>query len=437
MLNKVRKYIADNKLVDDFEKIIVGLSGGADSMALISVLLKLGYDCIAAHCNFHLRGDESDADALFVKEWCELNSIELRMIDFDTISYASNNKISIEMAARDLRYNWFENLRKENNANYIAVAHHQNDSVETFIINMIRGTGISGLLGISPKNGYVVRPLLGVNRFEIEEYLDYNGISYRTDSTNLQDIYTRNYIRLNILPSLQKLNPSIVDAIYKTTINLAEVEKVYRSAITNDIDLVYESNKIDIPKLKKTASPNSVLFEILNPLGFSSSTIEDLLQSLDSTPGKMFFSSTHRLIKDRDKIIVEELDSSAFEDSVFYIQKENTELEYPIKMKINICGTPASITKSSKFLYADVDSLSFPLILRKWQKGDWFIPFGMRGKKKLSDFFTDNKLSLADKEDVWLLTTSIGEIVWIAGYRSDNRFRITDKTSRVLCIEIL
>ena len=206
MLNKVKRYIADNQLFEKSDKVIVGLSGGADSVALIDVLNELGYDCVAAHCNFHLRGEESDSDQLFVERWCEARNILLVTVDFDTNKYAADNKISIEMAARDLRYSWFEEVRIEHNASYIAVGHHQNDSIETLLINLIRGTGISGLSGIVPKNGRVVRPLLSVSRDDIEQYLSDRATDFRVDSTNLEDIYTRNYVRLNLLHSLRTIN---------------------------------------------------------------------------------------------------------------------------------------------------------------------------------------------------------------------------------------
>ena len=435
MQRKVNKFILDNELFDKYDKLVVGLSGGADSVALMEVLLRLGYDCVAAHCNFHLRGEESDQDAEFVREWCKGRGVSLKTIDFDTYKYAEDNKISIEMAARDLRYNWFEELRVNHKADYIAVAHHQNDSIETLLINLIRGTGISGLSGIEPKNGRVVRPLLAVNREDIENYLNTNYISYRTDSTNLQDIYTRNYIRLNILPAMQKLNPSVYDAMMRTANNLREVEKVYDAAIDADMREVVSNNLIDIEKLKVVASPKSLLFEILFPLGFTSSDIDDVWESVGATSGKIFFSQSHRLIRDRDFFIIDELEDISSQDGVYYIDRDDSIVTVPINMSVDFKQAPVSIIKSSNYLFVDADKLTFPLVLRKWQKGDWFVPFGMKGKKKLSDFFSDQKFSLKDKEDVWILASG-DDVVWIVGHRSDNRFRISDETKSVLIVHI-
>lgn len=436
MLNKVKRYIADNQLFEKSDKVIVGLSGGADSVALIDVLNELGYDCVAAHCNFHLRGEESDSDQLFVERWCEARNILLVTVDFDTNKYAADNKISIEMAARDLRYSWFEEVRIEHNASYIAVGHHQNDSIETLLINLIRGTGISGLSGIVPKNGRVVRPLLSVSRDDIEQYLSDRVTDFRVDSTNLEDIYTRNFVRLNLLPSLRTINPSINDALVRTSNNLSEVEKVYRHAIEMDIKDVLNDNVIDIDKLRNTVSPQSVLFEILFPLGFSPSAIDDIKCSFDALPGKMFYSSSHRLIKDRNTFVIDKLHAYGDNDERYFINSKDTYLNMPLNLSISINDYPVEIIKSPKYLYVDADLITFPLVLRKWQLGDWFIPFGMKGRKKLSDYFTDHKFSVKDKEDVWILTSG-EDVVWIVGHRSDNRFRVSDDTSSVLVMNVV
>lgn len=435
MLDKVKRYIADNQLFEQSDKLLVGLSGGADSMALLNVLIELKYDCVAAHCNFHLRGEESDKDQLYVEDWCNFKNIPLITVDFDTTKYAGDNKISIEMAARELRYRWFERVRKDHDADYIAVGHHLNDSIETFLLNLIRGTGISGLSGIVPKNGRVVRPLLSVSRNEIEEYLDRFATNFRVDSTNLEDIYTRNFIRLNLLPSLEKINPSINDAIARTSKNLSEVEKVYRHVMEKDIKVVLLDNVIDIEKLKQTISPQSVLFEILFPLGFSPSSIEDVLDSIEATPGKVFYSPSHRLIKDRVFFLIDKLCTNEVENRIYTIHNGVTHIDSPLDMCFDVKPYPVDITKSPKYLYLDADLITYPLVLRKWQIGDWFVPFGMKGRKKLSDFFSDQKFSIKDKEDVWILVSG-EDIVWVVGHRSDDRFRVTPKTKNILVINI-
>lgn len=434
MIDRVQKFIQSEKLLPHNAKVIVGLSGGMDSMVLLDLLVLLEYRCIAAHCNFHLRGAESDRDADFVRKWCKNTDIPFTSIDFDTTGYAEDRKISIEMAARELRYEWFEILRKQYEADAIAVAHHRDDSVETVLLNLIRGTGIKGLSGISPRNGYVVRPLLTVSRSEIEDYIIERELPYVTDSTNDQDIYLRNYLRLNVIPNLEVVNPSVKESIIRTSKNISEAEKIYSESIREYIDVVFINDKINIPMLKKTASPQSVLFELLSPLGFTSSTIEDIFQSMDSTPGKVFLSDRYRVIKDRSDFILEKITSDIISDEHYLIEEESKEITFPVRFNLRKEKTPVKIEKKRNILYVDADKLKFPLIMRRWKAGDWFIPFGMNGKKKLSDYFTDRKFSLKDKKEAWVILS--GEnIVWIVNERSDNRYKITDESKNIFIIE--
>lgn len=435
MLQKIKTYIAEKRLLENDATLVLGLSGGADSMALLDILTLLGYRCIAAHCNFHLRGKESEDDAGFVKKWCEESDIEFTSIDFDTRQYAAGKKISIEMAARELRYAWFEMMRIQFNADAIAVAHHKDDSVETVLLNLIRGTGIGGLSGISPKNKKIVRPMLCVTRSEIENYLMEREIPYRTDHTNYEDIYARNYIRLNVLPMLQKLNPSVSESIFRTSENLAEAGKVYKKAVDADIEAVLQNNKIDIEKLKQTVSPSSILFEILSPLGFHPSVIDDVKNGLNALPGKVFYSPTYRLIKDRTCFLIDKTEKSESDNQSYFIDAVSQEISNPIGLDIKLTDVPKSICKNNNMLYADAAKLRFPLKLRRWQTGDWFVPFGMKGKKKLSDFFTNQKFNLIEKEETWILLSG-EDVVWVVGHRPDNRFRITSKTKSVLQIEL-
>ncbi len=436
MLDKVRSYIEKENLFADNSKIVVGLSGGMDSMVLLTLLIELDYSCIAAHCNFHLRGDESDRDAAFVKSWCKTNNITLVSTSFHTVEYAAQNKISIEMAARDLRYGWFEEVRNEYNADYIAVAHHKDDSIETVLMNLIRGTGIKGLTGIPPKNGFVSRPLLTVLRSEIEDYVTKNEIPYVTDSTNKEDIYVRNLLRLRVLPIIEEINPSVRESIYRTSQNLLEVEKIYNNSIIESIKAIYKENAIDINKLKKQVSPKSVLFEILSPLGLTPSTIEDIFESMNSESGKVFYSDHYRVIKDRETFIIDKLPHNHKISESYSISSDFNEVTDPINLKISKVSHSVEIQKNRNFLYADADKLLFPLTLRKWKKGDWFIPFGMTSKKKLSDFFTDKKYSIKDKEEAWILTSG-NDIVWVVGERPDNRFKITNHTKNIIIVEFV
>ncbi|MDR0332234.1 MAG: tRNA lysidine(34) synthetase TilS [Dysgonamonadaceae bacterium] len=435
MLKKVQKYIHDNKLLSPHAKVIVGLSGGMDSVVMLDALMLLGYSCIAAHCNFHLRGEESNRDADFVKKWCESIEIPFVSTDFDTQKYAADKKISIEMAARELRYSWFETIRQQYDAEAIVVAHHKDDSVETVLLNLVRGTGIKGLSGILPKNGNIVRPFLCVTRKEIENYVAECELPFVFDSTNSEDVYTRNFIRLNIIPQLEELNPSVKDAIYRTSQNMAEAEKMYSSAVLIAKEKIFDGEKIDIFALKQTPSSMSVLFEILSPLGFNSSVIEYINRGLNAHSGKVFFSGKHRLIKSRDYFLLDPLVDKQENETSLYIDKTSQEISTPIRLNISIKEMPVEIKKEKRFLYVDVEKLTFPLELRKWQSGDWFIPFGMKGKKKVSDYFTDRKFDLKEKENTWLLVSD-QKIVWIVGERSDNRFRVTSKTNRVLVIEL-
>lgn len=436
MIEKVRSYIKENRLLKPDDRVIVGLSGGMDSMTLIDVLLSLGYNCMAVHCNFHLRGEESERDAAFVEQWCESAKVGLVSVDFDTYRYAAEHKISIEMAARELRYKWFEDIRKEHHADAIAVAHHRDDLAETVLLNLIRGTGIRGLSGISPKNNSIVRPLLGVSRDEIEAYVDERKLPFIFDSSNSDDAFVRNFLRLNVIPLLEKINPSVKNSIYRTAQHVGEARKIYDFYVENQKKAIFTDNRIDIDKLKTTLSPATMLFEILSPFGFNASVIEDICQCLDSIPGKVFYSNDYRLIKDRKDLILDKISDENFSQREYAIDKVSQEITDPIRLKISFLSGNITINKDARFLYADADKLSFPLTLRKWQPGDWFIPFGMKGRKKLSDFFTDRKFSLPDKENAWVLTSD-EDIVWVVGERSDDRFKITESTENVLVMEFI
>ena len=438
MTTQILEYIAHHKLFTKQSKVIVGLSGGPDSMALIHILMQLGYNCIAAHCNFHLRSQDSDCDAAFVDLWCSQNNIPLFTIDFDTNEYATTKKISIEMAARDLRYNWFEELRIEQSADVIGIAHHKDDSVETILINLIRGTGIKGLTGIPIKNKHIVRPLLAISRREIMDYLSLNQVPYVTDHTNEEELYTRNILRLNVLPTFEKINPSVKNSIITTANNLKEAEKIYDGYIKEATERVLKDNLIDIAKLMQTHSPQSVLFEILSPLGFTPSVIEDISNNLYSIPGKVYLADKYRLLKDRDYLVISETkpDNQEENDEAYLILADTTHMESPFELtiKCEMHGSQFEIERNNAILQCDLDKLSFPLTLRRWKKGDWFVPFGMKGKKKISDFFTDNKFTLFEKEETWILL-SADDIVWVVNHRLDNRFRVTDATKSIYTIK--
>ena len=429
-METVQRYIEKNELLTKGCRVIVGLSGGADSMALLDLLTLLGYQCVAAHCNFHLRGDESQRDADFVRRWCKDIDVPYRSVDFDTRQYAADRKISIEMAARELRYRWFEMMRVQHQAEAIAVAHHRDDSVETVLMNLIRGTGIKGLSGIAPKNRKVVRPLLSVSREEIARYMVSRDIPYVFDSSNNDDLFLRNALRLHVIPTLEELNPAVKEAIYRTAQHVAQAEKVYNAAMKESMEKVVQNDRIDVRELRKTPSPQSLLFELLTPMGFGPSTIQDICSSMDAEPGKIFLSRSHRVIKDRDYFLIDQLPDKEATEQSFFIELQTNALTMPLPLTFSILPMPITIERNKRFLYADFDQLRFPLTLRKWRQGDWFIPFGMKGRKKLSDYFTDRKFSLKDKEAAWVLLSG-EEIVWIVGERPDERYRIREGTLRV------
>jgi len=417
---KVAQYIDNEHLFSSKAHIIVALSGGADSVALLHILHTLGYNCEAAHCNFHLRKEESDRDERFVRDLCATMKIPLHIVHFETEQYATENKISIEMAARELRYRWFAEIKKQTNADVIAVAHHQDDSVETVLLNFIRGTGINGLLGIRPKNGDIARPLLCIDRKEIIDYLQSTGQQYVTDSTNLQDEYTRNKIRLNLLPLMQTINPSVKNNLIETSNYLNDVATLYNKYIEEAKTKIITAEGIRISSLLKEPAPEAILFEVFHPLGFNSTQIKDIASSLHSQPGKQFCCKEWRIIKDREFLLLEAVQSVSKATPPFQLIRE--EQEYTSDFQI---------PQEKQTACFDADKLNEEICCRKWQTGDTFVPFGMKGKKKISDYLTDRKFSISQKERQWVLCC--GErIAWLIGERTDNRFRIDETTKRVI-----
>ncbi|WP_077153592.1 tRNA lysidine(34) synthetase TilS [Bacteroides bouchesdurhonensis] len=417
---RVIRYIEKEQLFSQNSKILVALSGGADSVALLRILHSLGYECEAAHCNFHLRGKESDRDEMFVRQLCQQYNIPLHITDFDTTRYAEEKHISIEMAARELRYEWFEKKRIECHANRIAVAHHQDDSIETMLLNLIRGTGITGLLGIRPINGYIVRPLLCVSRKEIVCYLQSIGQEYVTDSTNLEDEYTRNKIRLHLLPLMQEINPAIKNSLITTGNHLNDVATIYNKSISEAKARVITSEGILISAILQEPSPETVLFEILHPLGFNPAQIKDIYHSLDGQSGKQFSSKEWKVIKDRDFLLLEKIRPERKDTPSFQLIREESEYT-----------TDFQIPHEKEVACFDADKLSGTITIRRYQAGDTFIPFGMKGKKKVSDYLTDRKFSISQKERQWVLCCN-EQIAWLIGERTDNRFRIDENTRRVV-----
>lgn len=419
----VSETICRHELLSAGEKVIVALSGGADSVCLLRVLLKLGYSVVAAHCNFHLRGEESDRDEAFVRDLCRKFGVELFVKQFDTRAYSSDNHVSIEMAARELRYQWFEKLRMEQGATNIVVAHHEDDVAETLLMNLVRGTGIQGVSGIAYRNGNIVRPMLDVSRADILAYLGCIEQSYVTDSTNLEDDCKRNIVRLNIIPELRRLNPSASHSIVQSARRLAEVSAVYNEAMMMAAGRVMEGQTIIIERLLRETSPRSVLYECLKNYGFTSASVETFYDSLVSgESGRMLENGEWRVLRDRGELIIARA-NDAFRKIEFDSVIETVVSEYDSEFRISRSKSVATL---------DADKLRLPLSLRYVCEGDRFHPFGMRGTKLLSDFLTDLKFSRFEKERQMVVVDATGAIVWVVGERSDNRFRVDEKTKRIV-----
>lgn len=432
MIRTVRQYIEKYRLLPSGGKVVVGFSGGADSVALLYILHQLDYPCVAAHCNFHLRGEESERDADFARSFADRLGVPFQQIDFDTYAEATKENISIEMAARRLRYDWFEQLRLSEQADAIAVGHHSDDNVETVLLNLMRGTGVKGLTGIPVRNGQVVRPLLAVSKQTILDFLSAENLSFVTDSTNLEDEYTRNKIRLQLLPLMRTINPSVDEAIGRTADHLREVNRIYDASIAASLLQVFDpsTGEISIPYIKEQPSPESVLYELLKDYGFHRSTVSSVCEALDGLSGKEFLSPGYRLLKDRDRLIL----------TAHSLSSDDELLPPEGSARIEVRFLPNSadlrIEKSSDTAYFDADKLHFPLTVRRWVTGDRFVPFGMKGSQKVSDYFSDHKFNRLQKEQTQLLCSG-KDIVWIVGHRTDNRFRVTDRTLKVCRMKVL
>ncbi|MCQ2208897.1 MAG: tRNA lysidine(34) synthetase TilS [Paludibacteraceae bacterium] len=424
-------------------KLIVAVSGGADSVALLDILHQAGFPCVVAHCNFHLRGEESNRDENFVRSLANQYKLPFRKIDFHTLEYASMRSLSIEMAARELRYEWFRQLLIREGALKIAVAHHADDVIETFLMNLSRGTGLKGLTGIKELIGDVWRPLLSVSRKDITDYLQMRNLSHVEDSTNADTLYTRNKFRNEIIPMLQSVYPTFKNNLLNTIGYLKQTDDFLQQILTEKKQSLFHEISdnhfsISLDLLRKEKSIDFLLYELLSPYGFSSATIDDLVQSVASeNPGNRFYN------KKKSFVIIQERDAL----SIHPISVENQIEEYTIVSMDDFNSLPVSIqctkkdvrdveiVKSPNFCYIDASKLQFPLHLRRWRVGDCFVPFGMNGKKKLSDFFIDQKLSNEEKEKMWILLNQ-DTIVWIVGCRADNRFRITETTRDIYVLQV-
>ncbi len=439
MLRKLVRFVEEEKLFYRDEKILVAVSGGVDSVVLLDLLCKMEVECGVAHCNFHLRNEESDGDFQFVKNLTEQRGLAFYSQDFDTKKYASENKISIEMAARDLRYNWFEQIRNNFQYKYIAVGHHVDDVAETVLINLARGTGIHGLSGIKSKLGKIVRPLLSFTRKQLLEYSENNSLNFREDSTNAETDFVRNKIRHQIMPVLEEINPAIRNTMTENVRRFRDVEQIYNEVIEkNRGELILNKGKdllISISKLEKLKAPVSHLFEILSPFGFHHRDVKNIADAIQAISGKLFYSATHQVLRDREFLILSEI--SINDKQEYSISEEILALVLPMNMKLSFQDRTSSFRfpRDLKIACFDANKLKFPLKFRKWKEGDTFRPIGMKGNKKLSDFFIDQKFSIQEKENTWLLCSG-SKIIWVVGHRMDDRVKITDETTKIYRLEL-
>lgn len=433
---KIERFIQRYGLLTGQQPVLVGLSGGADSVALLGVLVRLGYHCIALHCNFHLRGEESNRDEAFAHQFANAMRVPFLKEDFDTEEYAVAQHESIEMAARTLRYRWFEKQRRALKAEAIAVAHHRDDSVETLLMNLLRGSGLRGLGGIHPRNGQIVRPLLAVSRVEIEAWLHEQGWNYVTDSSNLSDVFTRNFIRLRVLPLLEQLNPAARKTIARSAAHLSEAEQLYDYVVEQARKAVFiTDDKLSISRLMSFPAPETLLYECLRPFGFSRIVVSELFTVLPGLSGKQFYSATHQVLKDRDRLYIAPLQAPVDWQPVSLRVAEG-EIAQPLRLSFQLleCTPEIQIERVSDVAYIDADKLPDILTLRLARVGDWFIPFGMRGRKKLSDFFADQKMTCWEKARQAVLCAG-DSIVWVVGRRIDDRFRVDDATKMIFRVK--
>ena len=432
--------LAEN-LFSKTDKIVVAFSGGCDSMVLAHVLHAIHQPIVIAHCNFKLRGDEADADENFAKNIANDLKVPFHSIAFETEKFATENKISIQQAARELRYNWFEDLRKKNGFDKIATAHHLNDSIETFFINLLRGTGINGLTGIPSKNEKIIRPLLFTTRNEIEAYAKENELHFRNDSSNLSDDYLRNKLRHHVLPLLQEINPSFEKTMQQNVRNLKDAKLLYDFAVEKKSKKLIAKNndecRIDFKLLMHQTAPKTLLFELLQPFGFNHSQTNEIVENKNLQSGSSFFSASHKVLKHRNELII--VANTAQIDSIIYVD-EQTKIAETFIGKFTFqkeeWKADDKISTEKNIAMLDADKIEFPLLLRTWKRGDYFYPLGMnRKKKKLSDFFIQEKLSLIEKEKIILLCEK-EKIIWVAGKRIDDRFKITNQTKNILKIKL-
>ncbi|MDR6969366.1 tRNA(Ile)-lysidine synthase [Flavobacterium arsenatis] len=435
MISKFQKHLSQNLSFLAHKKLLLAISGGIDSMVLLDLFRKSGFEIAIAHCNFQLRGQESDGDQAFIENYSKKNNIPLFVTQFDTKAFAEDFKLSIQVAARELRYKWFYELLESNQYDYVLTAHHADDNIETFLINLSRGSGLEGFTGIPVQNDKTVRPLLPYSRDEILEYAKENSIEWHEDSSNASDKYLRNKIRQEIVPVLKSLNPNLLSSFQNTVENLQQSMSlvddasriVYRKVVLDEEN----QKKINLKELLQLPNYKAYLYQWLNPFGFKA--WNDIYNLVESQSGKQIFSDGFKLLKDREYLILSPQTEIDREEK-YWIEENQEQVNFHLKLsfcKISSIGTTTNTT-----IFVDQNKLKYPLVLRRWEEGDVFYPLGMNGKsKKLSKFFKDEKFSLIDKENT-LLLCSENQIVWVVGIRQDERFKIETTTKQIIQIAL-
>lgn len=431
MENKFQNHINANFGFLKDKKLLLATSGGMDSMVLVHLFQKLNLNFALAHCNFQLRGNESDEDEKFVVAYAKQSNIDFFVTKFDTSNYSEENKLSTQVAARNLRYNWFNEISAQENFDYIITAHHADDVAETFLINLSRGTGLDGLTGIPSQNGNIIRPMLPFSRKEIENYVSENNLQWREDSSNASDKYLRNKIRHQIIPVFKEINDSFLHSFQNTLDHLNQEQ----SLVNDAVQMVYEKVvseekgqlKIDLSVLLQYENYKAYLYQWLNKYGFSA--WNDVYNLIEAQSGKQILSEKFILLKDRGFLILSKKEITNFEEITLHSITEK--LNFPLKL--SLCNLSDISNQMKNVIFVDENKIQFPLIIRKWKEGDYFYPSGMQGKKKVSKYFKDEKFTLFQKQDTWILESN-KQIVWIIGYRADERFKVENTTQTTIKI---